>query len=55
MLPIIDEARRELEIAGQLNPEPWTAHSLNVGIVARNIAQKVSGMDENKAYILGIK
>ena len=38
MLPTIDEAKKELEIAGQLNPGPWTAHSLNVGIAARNIA-----------------
>ena len=44
MLPTIDEAKKELKIAGQLNPGPWTEHSLNVGIAARNIAQKVSGM-----------
>ena len=54
MLPTIDEAKKELEIAGQLNPGTWTAHSLNVGIAARNIARKVWGMDENKAYILGM-
>ena len=54
MLPTIDEAKKELEIAEQLNPGPWTAHSLNVAIAARNIARKVPGMDENKAYILGM-
>jgi 5'-methylthioadenosine/S-adenosylhomocysteine nucleosidase len=45
MLPIIEEAKKELEIAGELNPGPWTAHSVNVGIAARNIARKVPGMD----------
>lgn len=46
MLPTIEEAIKELELAGQLNPGPWTKHSLNVGIAARNIAQKIPGMDE---------
>ena len=54
MLPTIEEAKKELEIAGELNPGPWTAHSINVGIAARNIAQKVPGMDAEKAYIVGM-
>lgn len=54
MLPTIEEAKSELEIAGKLNPGPWIEHSLNVGIAARNIAKKVPGMDENKAYIVGM-
>ena len=54
MLPTIEEAKKELEIASQLNPGPWAKHSLNAGIAARNIAQKVPGLDENKAYILGM-
>lgn len=54
MLPTIEEAKKELKLAGELNPGPWTGHSLNVGIAARNIAQKVPGMDENKAYIVGM-
>ena len=37
MLPTIEEAKKELEIASQLNPGPWVKHSLNVGIAARNI------------------
>lgn len=53
MMPTIDEAKNELEIAAQLNPGPWIKHSLNVGIAARNIAQKVPHLDENKAYIKG--
>ncbi len=54
MLPTIKEAKKELEIAGNLNPGPWTKHSLNVGIAARNIASKISGMDADKAYIVGM-
>ena len=54
MLPTIEEAKKELEIAGELNPGPWTTHSINVGIAARNIAQKVPGMDAEKAYIVGM-
>lgn len=54
MLPTIKEAKIELEIAEKLNPGPWIEHSLNVGVAARNIAKKVPGMDENKAYIVGM-
>lgn len=54
MLPTIEEAKQELETASRLNPGPWIGHSLNVGIAARNIAQKVPGLDKNKAYILGM-
>ena len=54
MLPTIEEAKKELEIAENLNPGPWTKHSLNVGIAARNIASKISGMDADKAYIVGM-
>lgn len=54
MLPSIEKAIEELEIAGELNPGPWTKHSENVGIAARNIAEKVSGMDADKAYIVGL-
>lgn len=54
MLPTIDEALQELKTARELNPGPWIKHSENVGIAARNIARKVSGMDERKAYIVGL-
>lgn len=54
MLPTIEEAERELQIAGELNPGPWVKHSLNVGIAARNIAQKIPSMDKDKAYIVGV-
>lgn len=54
MLPSIDEALQELETAGKMNPGPWTEHSRNVGIAARNIAEKVPGMDAERAHILGM-
>ena len=54
MLPTSEEAKKELEIASQLNPGSWVKHSLNVGITARNIARKVPELDENKAYIVGM-
>ena len=40
MLPTAEEALKELEIAGEINPGPWTKHSINVGVAARNIARK---------------
>ncbi len=54
MLPTIDEALKELEIAGQINPGPWVKHSINTGVAARNIAEKVPGLDPEKAYIVGL-
>ncbi len=54
MLPTIEEAEKELQIAGVLNPGPWVKHSMNVGIAARNIAEKIPGMDAEKAYIVGV-
>ena len=50
MLPTADEAMRELELAGELNPGPWVKHSVNVGIAARKIAEKISSLDPEKAY-----
>ena len=54
MLPTAEQAMRELDVAGQLNPGPWVRHSINVGIAARNIAEKVPGLNAEKAYILGL-
>ena len=54
MLPTVEEALEELKIAGELNPGPWVKHSMNVGLAARNIAEKIPGMDSQKAYILGL-
>ena len=41
MFPSIKEALEELEIARKLNPGPWVDHSKNVGLAARNIAEKI--------------
>lgn len=54
MLPTIEEAKRELQLAEILNPGPWVKHSLNVGMAARNIAEKIPCMNAEKAYIVGM-
>ena len=54
MLPSAQVALEELNIAGKMNPGPWVKHSENVGIAARNIAEKIPGMDPDKAYIVGL-
>ena len=54
MLPTVDEAMNELKIAEKLNPGPWVAHSMNVGLAARNIAEKLPGVNSEKAYVLGL-
>lgn len=54
MLPTMEEAKKELQMAEIKNPGPWVKHSLNVGIAARNIAEKIPGMDAKKAYIVGM-
>ena len=54
MLPTVDEALYELKLAGELNPGPWVRHSVNVGIAARNIAEKIPRMNPEKAYIVGL-
>lgn len=54
MLPTAEEALNELEIAEKLNPGPWVKHSINVGIAARNIAERIPEMDAEKAYICGL-
>lgn len=48
------EAEKELEIAMQLNPGPWVQHSLSVARNAGLIAEKISGMDRERAYVLGL-
>lgn len=54
MLPDKRTAEQELELAGELNPGPWTKHSVNAGLAAKYIADKVPGMDGDKAYVLGL-
>ncbi|SHJ08077.1 HD domain-containing protein [Pseudobutyrivibrio xylanivorans] len=54
MLPTVEEALKELELAGEINPGPWVKHSINTGLAAKYIAEKVPGMDAEKAYIFGL-
>ena len=50
----IEQAQKELKIAAQLNPGPWEQHSLVAADNARRIAEKVPGMDPDKAYVMGL-
>jgi HD superfamily phosphohydrolase YqeK len=54
VLPTKEIAEYELSMAGEINPGPWISHSINTGIAARNIADKIKELDSKKAYILGI-
>ena len=54
MRPDVRTAEAELAQAVRLNPGPWVEHSRNVGIAARNIAERVPGMDAERAYVLGL-
>lgn len=53
MLPDRKTAIAELELAGKMNPGPWTKHSYNVAEAARLIAA-ASGLDSEKAYVCGL-
>ena len=50
----IERAKEELRIAARRNPGPWEQHSLVTADNARRIAQKVPGMDPEKAYLMGL-
>ena len=54
MIPDITTAEAELALAGTMNPGPWVAHSRNVGLAARYIAEKVPDMNPEKAHIVGM-
>lgn len=53
MYPNREKAITELNLAGELNPGPWTKHSYNVANAAELIA-KSCGMDSEKAYVCGL-
>jgi len=53
MFPNIENAIMELELAGQLNPGPWTSHSYNVARAAKIIAENCN-MDSEKAFVCGL-
>lgn len=50
----IEQAREKLRIAVRMNPGPWEQHSLVTADNARRIAEKVPGMDPQKACIMGL-
>ena len=50
----IEQAKKELQIAVQNNPGHWEQHSLVTADNARRIAEKVPGMDSQKAYLMGL-
>lgn len=54
LIPSIEEAATLLVEAGRRNPGPWTAHSRNVAEAARLIAERLSGMDPESAYVVGL-
>lgn len=54
MFPSRNVAQLELEIAGQMNPGPWTNHSYNVANVAKIIAEHCNDLDSEKAFVCGL-
>ena len=50
----IEQAKEELRIAVRNNPGLWEQHSLVTADNARRIAEKVPGMDPEKAYLMGL-
>lgn len=50
----IQDAERELEKASALNPGRWVDHCRVTAENARLIAEKVEGMDDEKAYCMGL-
>lgn len=54
MFPSKDIAIKELEIAGNMNPGPWTEHSLNVAQAASLIADYCDDLDSEKAFVCGL-
>lgn len=54
MYPDREGAIKELELAGQMNPGPWTAHSYHVAKAAERIAEHCEGLDSEKAFVCGL-
>ena len=50
----IERAKEELRIAARRNPGPWEQHSLVTADNARRIAEKVPGMDPEKAVTFAL-
>ncbi len=54
MYPKKEIALSELEIAGNMNPGPWTDHFKNVAKAASLIAEHCEGLDSEKAFVCGM-
>lgn len=54
MFPNREIAISELEIAGEMNPGPWTKHSYYVAEAAERIAERCEHLDSEKAFICGL-
>lgn len=54
MFPNKEVALIELEVAGKMNPGPWTEHSLNVAKAARYLAECCENLDSEKAFVCGL-
>ena len=48
------EAEKELNLGASMNPGIWEQHCISVGKNARLIAEKIAGMDAEKAYACGL-
>lgn len=53
-IPSLEAAQQLLEEAGQLNPGPWVAHSVNVARAGQIFAAHHPALDPDRAYILGL-
>lgn len=54
MLPTRKAAEYELTVGGEFHPGTWITQSYNIACTAYEIAKKCDGLEEEKAYILGI-
>jgi putative nucleotidyltransferase with HDIG domain len=52
-IPTVEEAEQLLTEAEQRNPGPWVAHSRNVALAAKCIAEH-SNLDAEAAYVMGL-
>lgn len=52
--PTIEQAHWLLTEAERFNPGPWGNHSRFVAHCARQIAARCTGLEEEKAYVLGL-
>ncbi len=53
-IPPLSQAEQMLREAEPRNPGPWVAHSLNVALAARLIAEHAPGLQPEAAYVVGL-